>query len=298
MFIGFAPHSFRTHTTQLLFRGKFRSKDFDDVVAEAKVLVAAGAKELNLVAEDTNQYYLDRRGSGKNLALLLQELSKIEGLHWIRILYAYPSYFSDDLIDEIATNPKVAKYIDMPLQHISNLTLLAMNRPPQDHTMELLNKLRDRIPGLALRTTFISGFPSEREEDHRELVEFVKTFKFERMGAFAYSEEEGTPAAEYEEQLDQELREFRRDELISLQQGIGEAWARSMYGKEVDVLVDGMTEDGELFGRTQWDAPDIDNIVFLSESEDESVPRLEVGQMRRCKVIGRSIFDLEAVPVA
>ena len=176
--------------------------------------MAAGAKELNLVAEDTNQYYLDRRGSGKNLAVLMRELSKIEGLcvlvpvrrsmlalavsltrplahcvlslarHWIRILYAYPSYFSDDLIDEIATNPKVAKYIDMPLQHISNLTLLAMNRPPKDHTMELLKKLRDRIPGLALRTTFISGFPSEREEDHRELVEFVKTFKFERTYSY------------------------------------------------------------------------------------------------------------------
>ena len=231
------------------------------------------------------------------MALLLQELSKIEGLHWIRILYAYPSYFSDDLIDEIATNPKVCKYIDMPLQHISNLCLLAMNRPPQDHTMTLLNKLRERIPDLALRTTFISGFPSERVEDHAELVDFVKTFKFQRMGAFAYSEEEGTPAAEYEEQLDQELREARRDELISIQQGIGEEWARSMYGKEVDVLVDGVTEEGELFGRTQWDAPDIDNIVFLCESEDANVPRLEVGQMRRCKVIGRSIFDLEAMPV-
>ena len=117
------------------------------------------------------------------------------------------------------------------------------------------------------------------------------------MGAFAYSEEEGTPAAEYEEQLDQELREYRRDELISLQQGIGESWARSMYGKEIDVLVDGVTEDGELFGRTQWDAPDIDNIVFLSESEDTTVPRLEVGQMRRCRVTGRSVFDLEAAPI-
>lgn len=163
--------------------------------------------------------------------------------------------------------------------------------------MNLLNKLRERIPDLALRTTFISGFPSEREEDHAELVSFVKTFAFQRMGAFAYSEEEGTPAAEYEEQLDEELRQARRDELISLQQGIGEEWARGMHGKEVDVLVDGVTEDGELFGRTQWDAPDIDNIVFLSESEDDSVPRLEVGQMRRCVVTGRSIFDLEAVPV-
>lgn len=260
-------------------------------------MVEGGALELNLIAEDTNQWGQDRR-DGKNLAHLLSELGKIEGLKWIRILYAYPSYFTEDLIDEIANNPKVCKYIDMPLQHISNMTLLAMNRPPQDHTLKLLYKLRDRIPNVALRTTFISGFPGEREEDHRELVSFVRDFKFQRMGVFAYSEEEGTPAAEFEEQIDTEVRESRRDELISLQQTIGEEWARGMVGKEIDVLIDGITEDGELFGRTEWDAPDIDNIVFLEMPDGvDGLEPLQVGQMRRCKVTGRSLFDLEAVPI-
>lgn len=259
--------------------------------------MASGVIEINLIAEDTNQYGMDRR-DGKGLAHLLRDLSEIPNLKWLRILYAYPSYFDDDLIQEIASNPKVCKYIDMPLQHISNLTLLAMNRPPQAHTLNLLQKLRDRIPDLALRTTFISGFPGESSHDHKELVEFVQEFKFERMGAFAYSEEDGTPAATYPEQLSQEEREARRDELISLQQRIGEQWAAALVGKEIDVLVDGYTEDGELYGRTQWDAPDIDNIVFLGQPEDSTnLPPAELGHMRRCRVIGNSLFDLEAVPI-
>lgn len=186
----------------------------------------------------------------------------------------------------------------MPLQHISNLTLLAMNRPPQAHTQDLLHKLRDRIPNLALRTTFISGFPGESETDHRELVDFVRAFKFERMGAFAYSEEDGTPAAEFPEQLDTETRQARRDELISLQQRVGESWAKALVGTELDVLVDGIDEDGQLFGRTQWDAPDVDNVVFIGESNEEGIEPAVVGQMRRCRVVGHSIFDLEAVPIA
>jgi ribosomal protein S12 methylthiotransferase len=226
-------------------------------------------------------------------------LGEFEGLRWIRILYAYPSYFTDELIEEIASNEKVVKYIDMPLQHISNLTLLAMARPPREHTAALLATLRARIPGLALRTTFISGFPGETEAQHRELVDFAEAFKFERMGAFAYSEEDGTPAAAMPEQLPREQREARRDELIALQQRVGGAHARALVGAELDVLVDGHTEDGELFGRTQWDAPDIDHIVFLSDPEAGSgVPPAEVGQMRRCRVVGASTFDLEAVPIA
>jgi len=278
-------------------RGKFRSKPFETIVEEARYLVSQGALELNLIAEDTNQWGQDRR-DGKNLAHLLRALGEIEGLQWIRLLYCYPSYFNDDLIDEIATNPKVCKYVDMPLQHISNLTLLAMNRPPQKHTQDLLYTLRDRIPNLALRTTFISGFPGESEADHRELVGFVRKFKFERMGAFVYSEEDGTPAAEFPEQWDPEERQARRDELVSLQQRIGESWAKALLGTEIDVLVDGIDEDGQLFGRTQWDAPDVDNVVFIGSSNEEGVAPAEVGQMRRMRVVGHSIFDLEAVPLA
>jgi ribosomal protein S12 methylthiotransferase len=141
------------------------------------------------------------RRDGKGLAELLAELGKLDGLHWIRILYTYPSYFSEELVAEIARNDKVCKYIDMPLQHISNLTLLAMNRPPRDHTEALLKRLREGIPGVALRTTFISGFPGESDEAHRELVTFCKAFKFERMGAFVYSEEEGTVAHDFPGQV-------------------------------------------------------------------------------------------------
>jgi len=188
------------------------------------------------------------------------------------LLYCYPSYFSEELIDEIATNDKVCKYVDIPLQHAHNLTLLAMNRPPAAHTRALLQKLRDRIPGLALRTTFICGFPGETEEAHAELVDFAKTMAFERMGAFAYSPEDGTPAASYPDQVDPGTRAARRDELVSLQQGIGASFAESLVGKEIDVLIDGYDEeDGEeggstrqLIGRTQWDAPDVDPLAFVS----------------------------------
>ncbi|KXZ52292.1 hypothetical protein GPECTOR_10g924 [Gonium pectorale] len=279
------------------FRGKFRSKPWQAVLDEARHLVASGVKELNLIAEDTNQYGQDRR-DGRDLAKLLRELSSLEGLHWIRILYAYPSYFNDALIDEIATNPKVCKYLDMPLQHISNLTLLAMNRPPREHTLNLLAKLRARIPGLALRTTFINGFPGETDEQHRELVDFVKEFKFERMGCFAFSEEDGTPAASMPGQVPQRLRERRRDELISMQQRIGEEWAAGKVGQEIDVLVEGYNDDDWLIGRSQWDAPDVDPLVFLTESDDPAVPPLEAGQMRRCVVTSNSLFDLEATPIA
>ncbi|MEW5302295.1 MAG: hypothetical protein WDW36_005096 [Sanguina aurantia] len=284
------------------FRGKFRSKPWQAVLDEAKFLVASGVRELNLIAEDTNQYGQDRR-DGKGLAELMAEISKLEGLDWIRILYAYPSYFTEELVNEIATNPKVCKYLDMPLQHVSNLTLLSMNRPPAAHTRSLLTKLRARIPSLALRTTFISGFPGESEEQHRELVDFCKEFKFERMGVFAYSEEQGTPASEFPSQVPQKLRNRRRDELISLQQRIGETFAASLIGTEMDVLVDGWSDDGpeggSLVGRTQWDAPDVDPLVFLSDAAVGSgIPALEIGQMRRCKIIGNSLFDLEAVPIA
>eukprot|EP00879_Flechtneria_rotunda_P019488 GHRR01020467.1.p1 GENE.GHRR01020467.1~~GHRR01020467.1.p1 ORF type:complete len:471 (+),score=125.87 GHRR01020467.1:797-2209(+) len=232
------------------FRGKFRSKAWSQLVEEAKRLVEMGVVELNLIAEDTNQYGQDRR-DGRGLAALLRELSAISGLHWMRILYAYPSYFDDELIDEIASNPKVCKYIDMPLQHINNLTLLAMNRPSQAHTKALLQKLRDRIPGLVLRTTFISGFPGETVKAHKELVEFAQTFRFERAGAFVYSEEDGTPAAELPDQVPQRVRQRQRDELVQVQQGISEAFAASLMDQETDVLVDGVSEDGWLYGRTQ-----------------------------------------------
>jgi ribosomal protein S12 methylthiotransferase len=290
----FQPHQPTHHN-----RGKFRSKPWDAVVAEAAALVADGALELCLVAEDTNQYGMDNPSDGRGLADLLRELAKLDGLRWIRLLYCYPSYFSEALIDEIASNPKVCKYIDIPLQHVHNLTLLAMARPPRAHADTLLTKLRERIPGLALRTTFICGFPGETDAAHRELVDYCASFRFERAGAFAYSAEDGTPAATLPDQVDEPTRAARRDELIALQQEVGAAFAERLVGTEVDVLIDGYDEDGSLIGRTQWDAPDVDPVVFVADPDPGSgVPPAVPGTMVRCLVTAASLFDLEATPVA
>ena len=282
------------------FRGKFRSKKFEPIVDEAKALGQLGAKELCLIAEDTNQWGMDLRAQdGRGLAELLETLAEVDGIEWIRILYAYPSYFSDELITAIADVPQVCKYIDIPLQHITNLSLLRMNRPPRQHAEDLLYKLRDRIPGLALRTTFISGFPGETEEEHEELMQFCREFKFERLGAFAYSEEDGTPAAEYPDQVPDDLRALRRDQLVAQQQEISESFAQSRIGQTLDVLIDSFDEDMNAWvGRTSLEAPDIDPVVFISEEEKEErglVQRIEPGQMRKCKIVGSSLFDLEAV---
>ena len=253
-----------------------------------------GAKELCLIAEDTNQWGMDLRAQdGRGLAELLETLAEVDGIEWIRILYAYPSYFSDELITAIADVPQVCKYIDIPLQHITNLSLLRMNRPPRQHAEDLLYKLRDRIPGLALRTTFISGFPGETEEEHEELMRFCREFKFERLGAFAYSEEDGTPAAEYPDQVPDDLRALRRDQLVAQQQEISENFAQSRVGQTLDVLIDNFDEDMDAWvGRTSLEAPDIDPVVFISEGGGQ---KIEPGQMRKCKIVGSSLFDLEAV---
>lgn len=280
------------------FRGKFRSKPYGQVVDEARALVAQGVKELCLIAEDTNMYGSDRK-DGKGLAALLRDLSAIEGVAWLRLLYCYPSIWPEELIEEIATNDKVCKCIEIPLQHSDNLTLLAMNRPPAAHTRKILSMLRERVPDLALRTTFICGFPGETDTQHRALLDFVKDQRFERMGAFAYSAEEGTRAAEMGEQVPQKERQRRRDALVAAQHAIQCEWAEGMVGREVDVLIDGVNEDGWLVGRTQWDAPDVDPCVFVGEPAEGSGVRPAVpGELRRCLVTGATLFDLEAHPVA
>ena len=284
------------------FRGKFRSKKFDPIIDEAKALGQLGAKELCLIAEDTNQWGMDlRQQDGRGLAELLEKLAEVDGIEWIRILYAYPSYFSEELITAIADIPEVCKYIDIPLQHITNLSLLRMNRPPRQHAEDLLYKLRDRIPNLALRTTFISGFPGETEEEHEELMRFCREFKFERLGAFAYSEEDGTPAAQYPDQVNNDTRALRRDQLVAQQQEISEQFAVSRVGETMNVLIDNWDEDMQAWvGRSSLEAPDIDPVVFVSEDADSKTSssaseKIEPGQMRKCKIVGSSLFDLEAV---
>ena len=270
------------------FRGSFRSKPFDTVLAEAERLVENGVRELNLIAEDTNQYGSDwGERDGRRLADLLRALDAMPQLRWVRLLYCYPSYFSEELIDAIATLDKVVKYIDIPLQHLSPSVLGRMRRPGGAGTVALLRKLRARIPGLTLRTTFIAGFPGETDAEHRECVALMRELGFERGGAFAYSAEEGTPAAELDDQIDDAIKEARRDELISLFQDHAEEWANEQVGKSIKVIIDRM--DGlDAIGRTEGDAPDIDGSVRLPECV------LAPGTCITAKVVAADAMELVA----
>ena len=277
-------------------RGKMRSKPLERILEEAKALANEGCFELNLIGQDTTSFGYDIGDQG-GLVGMLESIDSIlhgAGGGWARLMYAYPTFFDDAMIDAIGRLQHVVNYIDIPLQHITNLSLLRMNRPPRAHTEDLLYKLRDRIPNLALRTTFISGFPGETQEEHEDLMRFTREFKFERLGAFAYSEEDGTPAATYPDQVEQAVRDLRRDQLIAQQQQISEDFAQSRVGSEVDVIIDGFNPEFDAWtGRTSLEAPDIDPIVFVADPTGGQ-RALEMGQMRRCKIVGTSLFDLEA----
>jgi len=271
------------------WRGKFRSKPFEAIMEEARQLVATGVTEINLIAEDTNQWGSDFGSEDpRRLSDLLYALSEIQEVRRMSLLYCYPSYFSEELIDAIADIDKVCKYIDIPLQHISDNVLKAMNRPPRLYTETLLKKLRARIPGLVLRTTFITGFPGETQEDHQELVDFVKEMRFERAGIFAYSEEEGTPAATLPNQVPMEVRENRRDQLTGLVQDAQRAYAESRVGTTMEIVIDRAGEGGfGSVGRTRGDAPDIDCVVHLPQS-------LPPGTYVEAEIVGALDFDLLA----
>jgi len=272
------------------FRGRFRSKPWDDILDEAKRLADSGVREFNLIAEDTNQYGQDVR-DGRNLSHLLEALAAVPGVDWIRILYAYPSYFGDDLIEAIAGIPEVCPYIDIPLQHIADPVLKRMRRPSEGMTVNLLEKLRARIPGLALRTTFISGFPGETDSDHRELLAFVESFRFERLGVFAYSTEDGTPAAGFDGMIPEQLRQDRADEIMAAQQEVAFQFAASLIGRTMPVLVDKL-EDKAPVGRTPLDAPDVDPVVYLPAGQG-----VEPGDLVSVEITGSVHYDLEAILV-
>jgi ribosomal protein S12 methylthiotransferase len=274
------------------FRGRFRSKPEEAILEEARELARDGTKELCLIAEDTNQYGQDRR-DGTSLARLLARLAEVEGVRWLRILYAYPAYFPAELVREIARNEKVAKYLDIPLQHIADPVLARMQRPGKARTVDLLERLRAEIPGLALRTTVICGFPGETERDHEEMLEFVERMKFDRLGAFAYSEEDGTPAGGYADQVPPELRERRRDAVMAAQQKVAFAKGREKVGRRFPVLVDEVEAKGRAIGRSEWDAPEIDGVVKVYERGRA----FEAGQMVSVEVTAADGYDLEARPV-
>ena len=248
-----------------MIRGPYRSRTMESIEGEARFLAANGAKELILIAQDTTRYGIDLYGE-YSLAKLLQRLCKIDGIKWLRILYCYPDAITDELLDVMAAEEKILPYIDLPLQHASEKVLRAMNRRGDRGSLTaLLQKIREKIPGVILRTTLITGFPGETEEDFTELAEFVKEIRFDRLGCFAYSQEEGTPAAELPDQIDEDVKEHRAEVIMELQTRIMEENGEKYVGKTVEVLTEGFDRYAECwFGRSKMDAPDIDGKVFFS----------------------------------
>ena len=249
-------------------RGKYRSRQLDDVLYEARMLAESGVKELLVVAQDTSRYGTDFPEHKRMLATLLRELCKIEKLHWIRIHYLYPDEIDDELIDTIASEPKIVKYLDIPIQHCNDQVLKLMNRRGDYAFLcKLFSKLKDRIPGVVIRTSVITGLPGEGEEEFRQLCEFLKEQKLVRTGAFVFSPEEGTPAADMDH-VDTDVAADRAEMIQEIQARIMDEYNASMIGKTLEVLVDGYDEEAEQFyGRTYADSPDIDGRVWIASDE-------------------------------
>ncbi|MFN0197140.1 MAG: 30S ribosomal protein S12 methylthiotransferase RimO [Planctomycetaceae bacterium] len=270
-------------------RGKHITKPIEMVIAEAQELVEDGVKELILVAQDTTYYGLDLYGEVK-LAELLRQLEKVDGLKWIRLMYLYPVHFTDELIETIAQSDLIVPYLDMPLQHINDTMLKRMQRRVnRERSVALLERLRKSIPNLALRTTFITGFPGETHAQFQELKEFVAETKFQRLGVFTYSIEPGTPAVKLDDHVPEEVKQARCDELMEIQQEIAFAYADSLIGYELDVLIDEEIEPGLWAGRTFADAPEIDSTIFVSGSN------VSVGDFVPVEIIDREDYDLIGV---
>lgn len=269
-------------------RGNFRSVPMEKLVAEAEELAQAGVKELILVAQETTLYGVDLYGK-KSLPRLLHELAKISGIYWIRILYCYPEEITDELIDAIAAEPKVCHYLDIPIQHASDAVLKRMGRRTnQEELRSMIEKLRDKIPDICLRTTLISGFPGETQEDFEELYRFVDEMEFDRLGVFAYSQEEDTPAAAMEHQVEEAVKEARRDELMELQQEIAFEKAEDMVGRILTVMIEGKVADEDAYvARTYKDAPNVDGYLFVNT---QAV--LMTGDFVKVLVTGSNEYDL------
>ncbi len=266
-------------------RGRHESRPLASVLAEAEALVADGVVELNLIAQDLTAYGRDRR-DGSSLAGLLRALARLDGLRWIRLLYTYPRYVSDGLLEVIANEPKVCRYIDMPLQHISDRMLRRMRRERDGAAVRrLLERIRRRVPGIAVRTAFIVGFPGETERDFAELVDFVRSARFERVGVFRYSQEHGTAAADLRDQIPEPVKRERRDALMRAQAEVAAATNRALVGTEQRVLVCGEDERGRLYGRLPTQAPEIDGVVYVRGPA-------AVGSILRARITGARTYDL------
>ena len=269
-------------------RGNYRSVPMERLIKEAEGLAEKGVKELILVAQETTLYGKDLYGE-KSLHRLLKELCRISGIRWIRILYCYPEEIDDNLIQVMKEEPKICHYVDLPIQHANTDILKRMGRrTSKEQLEEIIGKLRKEIPDIAIRTTLITGFPGETEEQQQELVDFVDEMEFDRLGVFTYSPEEDTPAAEMEGQIPEEVKEDRQAEIMELQQEIAFEQAEDMVGKEVLVMIEGKVADENAYvGRTYKDAPNVDGLIFVNTEEE-----LMSGDFARVKVTGAAEYDL------
>ena len=269
-------------------RGNYRSVPMEQILEEARTLADEGVKELILVAQETTLYGKDIYGE-KSLHKLLRELCRISGIRWIRILYCYPEEIDDNLIQVMKEEEKICHYLDLPIQHASDEILKRMGRQTSKAQLtEMIGKLRKEIPDITLRTTLITGFPGETEEQHEELMEFVEDMEFDRLGVFTYSPEEGTPAAKMEDQITEEIKKDRQAELMELQQEIAFDGAEDMVGCEVLAMIEGKVADEDAYvGRTYRDAPDVDGYIFIHTDEE-----LITGDFAKVKVTGALEYDL------
>lgn len=277
-----------------MIRGKFRSRKMEDIIAEAKHLAENDVKELVVVAQDTSLYGKDIYGE-LMLAKLLKKLCEINGIRWIRVLYCYPDKITDELLQVMAEEEKIVKYLDLPLQHCNGRVLKTMNRKGnKEELVELIAKIREKVPGIVLRTTFIAGFPTETEEEFAELENFAKEVRFERVGCFAYSQEENTPAAKLEPQIPEDVKERRAEIIMENQQEIMEEFCQKLDGKTIEVLVEGYDQYAEcFFGRSAWDAPEVDGSVFFTVTGRKPAPgefvKVKIDDFLNCDPIGEMV---------
>ncbi|WP_239616930.1 30S ribosomal protein S12 methylthiotransferase RimO [Cohnella mopanensis] len=276
-----------------IMRGKFRSRSIESILAEVKLLSEQGVKEISLIAQDSTNYGTDLY-EGFKLPDLLNKVSEVPGIEWVRLHYAYPGFFTDELIEAIATNPKVCNYIDMPLQHSEDSILKKMRRPGRQRDVrELVGKIRARIPEVALRTSMIVGFPGETEEDFEKLCDFVREMKFDRLGVFAYSQEEDTPANRLPDQLSDDVKQFRANTLMEIQREVAKENAAKYVGRTIEVLVERYDGRSDVYiGRSQYDAPEVDGEVYITNCP------VQIGEMSKVRITHAYEYDLSGEGIA
>ncbi len=282
--------NFCTYCAIPKIRGKFISRTMEDVIEEAKKFAKEGYQELIVIAQDTTKYGIDIYGKPR-LAELLQEICKIDGIKWVRFLYSYPETITDELIEVVKKEDKICKYFDIPIQHISDSVLKRMNRKSNSESIrKVIKKLREEIPNVVIRTTVMVGFPGETKEDFEELYNFVKETKFDRLGAFSYSKEEGTPAEKLPNQIHSNTKKNRYNKIMSLQQQIAIEKQKELIGKKLEVLIETKTFDGKYYvGRSYMDVPDIDGLIYI-----EMVDEVLEGKFVECEVQYANNYDLIA----